>query len=154
MGGFAQSKEKYMCQTEIISQAINRIGYRSFERRMNQASPFFAEKRGEMTRLLNEVDSLCEQLHEDFPTISPDDYRVFGPKLRIVIATLKALLRESRSQSGFASYQERLKGQIADLEELEQDIKTFRVEASQNDSQKTAMSTIGKLDFSRLVKTK
>ena len=70
-----------MCQTAIITQHIGRIGRRSFDRRMRLASPLYVERRGELARLLNEVDSLSERLHNDFPTISADDYRLFGPEL-------------------------------------------------------------------------
>ena len=49
-----------MCQTSVISHHIGHIGRRSFDRRMRMASPMFVEKRGEMSRLLNEVDRLSE----------------------------------------------------------------------------------------------
>ena len=51
-----------------------------------------------MARLLNEVDRLSDRLHEEFITITEDDYRMFGPELKIVISTLKALRRESQSR--------------------------------------------------------
>ena len=39
-----------------------------------------------MARLLNEVDRLSDRLHEEFITITEDDYRMFGPELKIVIS--------------------------------------------------------------------
>ena len=48
--------------------------------------------------MLNEVDRLSDRLHEEFITITEDDYRMFGPELKIVISTLKALRRESQSR--------------------------------------------------------
>ena len=148
----SDSQYSSMCHPEIISQEIGRIGHRSFDRRMRMASPMFTEKRGEMTRLLNEADSLCNQLHEAFQTISPEDYAIFGPRLRIVIATLKALMQESQNQSSFTCYEERMKRQISDLEELEHDIKVFRVDAQKNESLKKAMKNVGQLDFSKLAR--
>ena len=87
-----------MCQTAIISRHIGRIGRRSFDRRMRMASPLYVEKRGEVTRLLNEVDRLSDRLHDEFITITEDDYRMFGSELKIVINTLKASRRESQSR--------------------------------------------------------
>ena len=112
----------------------------------------FTEKYEEMTCLMNEVDSLCNQLHEAFQTISPEDYAVFGPRLRIVIATFKALMQESQNQSSFTCYEERMKRQLSDLEELEHDIKVFRVDAQKNDSLKKAIETVDKIDFSKLAR--
>ena len=47
-----------MCQTQVISKHIGRIGRRSFDRRMRIASPLFVERRGELARLLNELDKV------------------------------------------------------------------------------------------------
>ena len=47
-----------MCQTQVISRHIGRIGRRSFDRRMRIVSPLYVERRGEIARLLNEVDAL------------------------------------------------------------------------------------------------
>ena len=139
-----------MCQTAIISQRIGRIGRRSFDCRMRMASPTFEQKRGELARILNEVDRLSEQLHEDFPTITADDYRMFGPKLNIVISTLKSLRDESRSHSELTAYSARMSDQIIDLEELNHDIVTFRIHALNNKELNEAMTEVGKIDMSYL----
>ena len=77
-----------MCQTAMISQHIGRIGRRSFDRRIRLASPMYMERRGELARLLNDVDRLSNLLHDEFPTITAEDYRMFGPELKIAISTL------------------------------------------------------------------
>ena len=140
-----------MCQTTAISKRIGRIGRRSFDRRMRLASPLFVERQGEIQRLLNEVDRLSERLHEDFPTITPEDYQLFGPELKIAISTLKALRRESLHRRELSPYNERMRQQIADLEELDHDIRTFRVHAPNNENLKQVMDTIGSLDFSQIL---
>ena len=140
-----------MSETKIISKNISSIGRRSYSRRMRMASPSFVEKSGEMDSLLNDVDSLCQQLHDDFPTITVDDYLMFAAKLQILIATLKALLQERQAYSYVGDYNERLRLQIVDLEELDHDFKTFKVDAPQNEALKQAMTAIGQLDFSRIV---
>ena len=140
-----------MCETQIISKRISSLGRRSFSRRLRMASPAFVEKRGEMNSLLNDVDSLCQLLHEVFPTITAEDYMLFAAKLHILITTLKALLQERQAYSFAFDYKERLRQQIEDLEELDHDLKAFKVDAPQNEGLKQAMMAIGQLDFTRIV---
>ena len=141
-----------MCQTQIISRHIGRIGRRSFDRRMRIASPLFVEKRGELARLLNEVDRLSDRLHEEFPTITENDYRLFGPELKIVIATLKALRQDSLTRKELKPHNDRMRQQILDLEELDHDIKAFRVDAPKNKELQATMAMLGSLDLSKLPK--
>lgn len=141
-----------MCETQIISRHIGRIGRRSFDRRMRIASPMFVEKRGELARLLNEVDKLSDRLHDEFPTISEDDYRMFGPELKVLISTLRDLRQESLVRKELKPYNDRMRQQIADLEELDHDIVEFRVKALKDEAMQAAMAEVGKLDFSYLFK--
>lgn len=141
-----------MCQTQVISKHIGRIGRKSFDRRMRIASPLFVERRGELARLLNEVDKLSDRLHEEFPTISENDYRLFGPELKVMISTLKALRQDSLTRKELKPYNDRMRQQIADLEELDHDIKAFRVDAVQNKELQATMALLGNLDFSKLPK--
>ena len=139
-------------QTQVISKHIGRIGRKSFDRRMRIASPLFVERRGELARLLNEVDKLSDRLHEEFPTISENDYRLFGPELKVMISTLKALRQDSLTRKELKPYNDRMRQQIADLEELDHDIKAFRVDAVQNKELQATMALLGNLDFSKLPK--
>lgn len=139
-----------MCQTAMISRHIGRIGRRSFDRRMRLASPAYIERRGELARLLNDVDRLSNQLHDEFPTITAEDYRLFGSKLRIVIDTLKQLRKDSLTHHELTKYNERMRQQIIDLEELDHDIKEFRVIAPKDKGLQQTMAAIGQLDFSHL----
>ena len=141
-----------MCQTQVISKHIGRIGRKSFDRRMRIASPLFVERRGELARLLNEVDKLSDRLHEEFPTISENDYRLFGPELKVMISTLKALRQDSLTRKELKPYNDRMRQQIADLEELDHDIKAFRVDAVQNKELQATMALLSNLDFSKLPK--
>lgn len=139
-----------MCQPLIISRHIGRIGRRTFDRRMRMASPLFVEKQDELPRLLKEVDRLSDRLHSDFPTISEMDYRLFGPELRIVISTLKELRRESLIRKELKPYNDRMRQQIADLEELDHDIRAFRVDAPKNNELQATLALLGNLDYSKL----
>lgn len=147
---FAADIESAMCQTEVISHRIGLISRRSFDIRMRMASPLFVEKRGEMSRLLNDVDGLCSQLHEDFPTITEEDYKMFGAELSLLIDTLKSLKHDSMTYEKYATPMDRLSRQIADLEELEHDIIAFRVKAPLNSLLNETMQMVGGLDFSKL----
>lgn len=138
-----------MCQATMISRHIGRIGRRSFDRRMRIASPQYVEKRGEVARLLNEVDRLSDRLHDEFITITADDYRMFGPELKIVISTLKALRRESLSRPELKVYDNRMREQISDLEELDHDIYVFRVKAPNNERLQKALDSLKDLDYSK-----
>ena len=141
-----------MCETQIISRHIGRIGRRSFDRRMRIASPMFVEKRGELVRLLNEVDKLSDRLHDEFPTISEEDYRMFGPELKVLISTLRDLRQESLVRKELKPYNDRMRQQIADLEEIDHDIKVFRVDAPKNKELQATMALLSDLDFSKLPK--
>ena len=139
-----------MCQTRVISHHIGHIGRRSFDCRMRMASPLFVEKRGEMARLLNEVDRLSERLHDEFATITEDDYRMFGAELKIVIKTLKDLRRDSQRRIELKPYDDRMRQQIADLEELDHDIREFRITAPKDEALQSTLSLLAKMDFSNL----
>ena len=138
-----------MCQTAVISRHIGRIGRRSFDRRMRIASPLYVEKRGEVARLLNDVDRLSDRLHDEFITITEDDYRMFGSELKILISTLKDLRRDSRMRAELRPYDERMREQIADLEELDHDIYVFRVKAPKNEELQKTLESLKDIDYSK-----
>jgi hypothetical protein len=119
---------------------------------MRIVSPLYVERRGEIARLLNEVDALSECLHDEFPTITEEDYKIFGPELKVVIDTLKSLLKESLTRHELKPYNERMREQIVDLEELDHDIWEFRIKALKNEKLQAAMAAAGKIDFSYLFK--
>ena len=115
---------------------------------MRIVSPLYVERRGEIARLLNEVDALSERLHDDFPTITEEDYKLFGPELKIVIGTMKSLLKESMTRRELKPYNERMREQISDLEELDHDIRVFRIDAPKNERLQKTLAQIDKADFS------
>ena len=98
---------------------------------------------------MNEVDRLSERLHDEFITITEDDYRMFGPELKIVISTLKALRRESQSRPELKVYDDRMRQQILDLEELDRDIVEFRIKAVKDEELQRTLASISELDFSK-----
>ena len=77
---------------------------------------------------------------------------MFGSELKILISTLKDLRRDSRMRAELRPYDERMREQIADLEELDHDIREFRVEAPKDKGLQAAMASVGEIDFSYLFK--
>jgi len=138
-----------MCQTAVISRHIGRIGRRSFDRRMRMASPLFMEKQGEIARLLNDVDRLSDRLHDEFITITEEDYRMFGSELKLLISTLKALRRDSQSRPELKPYDNRMREQILDLEELDHDIYVFRVKAPKNEELQKTLESLKDINYSK-----
>ncbi len=114
------------------------------------ASPLYEEKKGELERLLNDVDCLSECLHDEFMTITEADYQMFCSELKIVISTLRALLRESQSRPELRRYNNRMREQIIDLEELDHDIVEFRVKAPKNKVLQESIASLKDIDFSYL----
>ena len=114
------------------------------------ASPLYEEKKGELERLLNDVDRLSECLHDEFMTITEADYQMFCSELKIVISTLKALHRESQSRPELRRYNNRMREQIIDLEELDHDIVEFRVKAPKNKVLQESIASLNDIDFSYL----
>lgn len=147
-----EKKLSDMCQAATISRSIGRLGRRSYDRRMRVVSPAFVERKGDMTRLCNSVAGLCDLLHEDFVTITKEDYEVFGGELRVLISTLKDLYADSNLRPELKESNERLRAHIEDLVELDHDIVNFRVRLQEDEEMKQTMKAIGKLDFSRFVK--
>lgn len=145
------NKYRKMCQTAIISRSIEHLGRKSFDRRMRIVSPLYSERKGDLTRICNQLSNLCEMLHTDFSTITKEDYAVFGPELKVLISTLKDLYSDSKKTRLLHEDNERLREHIQDLEELDHDIKCYRLKLQNNPSVQSAMSSIGKLDFSRFV---
>ena len=77
---------------------------------------------------------------------------MFGSELKIVINTLKALRRESQSRPELKPYDDRMRQQIMDLEELDHDIVEFRIKAPKNKELQDALASIKDIDFSYLFK--
>lgn len=112
----------------------------------------FVDRKGDMTRLCKSVADLCGRLHDEFPTITREDYEVFGGELRVLIDTLNDLYRDSLLRTELEESNELLKEQIDDLMEVNHDIVNFRVRLQEDEEVKRTMEAIGSLDFNRFLK--
>lgn len=116
-----------MCRTTLISNNIVRLGTRSFRQRMEAVSgrkyPI-----GQLSDLNRDIESLCDLLHEDYNSITSEDYSVFGPQLKMMLQSMKDLHRlcsAMPSSYNFERETERLEMNRSDLYELSYDIENY-----------------------------
>lgn len=79
-----------MCQTALISKNIVRIGMRSFGQNL-EAAAGNTTTRQKIASLNHSIDTLYDLLYEQYNDITPADYKIFGPQLRLLLDSLKNL---------------------------------------------------------------
>lgn len=124
-----------MCETEQISRSIVRLSKRTFDYRLKAVSSQKMEQKGVLTRLNNQLDSLYDTLYEAYPEMSEADYRFLSPYLSILIDTLKKLYsayQKLDTTSWMKEANERLSMNISAIEEIEHDIRNFKINLHQN----------------------
>lgn len=80
-----------MCQTEVISNTVVRLGRRSYTHRMEVARPN-SYGSAQLARLYRGLDDLYELIYEDWRNITEADYAVFGGQLVILVKTVKTII--------------------------------------------------------------
>lgn len=124
-----------MCQTEIISQSITRLSKRTFARRLDVLSPQVIEHKGTLTRLNNELDDLYDLLYDSYAEMTEAEYHTLSPYLSILISTLKDLCtayKRTNYYKTIAESVERLRMNIVAIEEIEHDIRYFKIALPKN----------------------
>lgn len=119
-----------MCQTILISDSIVSLSKRSFSRRLRTVSSHVAAEKGVLTRLNNQLDELYELLYSNYPSMTVSDYECFKGHLSILIETLKALYcdyQHSSYKDMLSVYIENLCSNIQALEEIDNDIRNYKV---------------------------
>ena len=84
-----------MCEAGLITRKVVRLSRRSFNHRIEVASPTGYQK-GQLARLNRELDSLYDTIYDDWTTISEDDYKMFGGQFQLLILTIKQLYEACR----------------------------------------------------------
>ena len=118
-----------MCQTALLSKSIVRISARSFEHNLEAVSGLYVTH-NKLTRLNNALDRLYDTIYDQFNDITPDDYRIIGPQLLLLLNTLKGLTNTYKKMHTSGRLSEevtKLGRNYSALYELNHDIKTFRV---------------------------
>ena len=123
-----------MCQTNTITQSVVRLSRRSFNHRMDVASPQGYHV-SQLVRLNHDLDSLYELLYSEWRTVTEEDYRVFGGQFVIMLQTLKQLYDSCRrlpKSKGLKDETEKLGMNYSALSELNSDIMNFSIRAPHN----------------------
>lgn len=119
-----------MCQTMLISNSIVSLSKRSFARRLRIASYRVAVEKSALTRLNNQLDELYELLYDNYSSMTASDYDSFKDNLSILLSTLKDLYRDYRRSSfrnPLAESIDSLQSNIAALEEMDSDIRNYKI---------------------------
>lgn len=143
-----------MCQTRLITNKVLRLSRRSFNHRLEAASPKGYQYR-QLVRLNRELDSLYDTIYDDWTTITEDDYKVFGGQLVILIQTIKQLYdacKKLPKEMGMKEETRKLSMNYSALYELNSDIVNFRIKLPKNEEMKETLRELSKLDNSRRMK--
>lgn len=131
---YNQSIKENMCQTEIISQSIVKLGTRSYRHCLEALAPeeYSVDR---LRRLNHDLDAFYELLYSRCNTITARDYDVFGKQLTSMLGVLKSLYvscKQMPKEYGVAVEAEKLKRNYSALYELNGDIRNYRVRAAKD----------------------
>ena len=124
-----------MCEAGLITRRMVRLSRRSFNHRIEVASPN-GYQIGQLARLNRELDSLYETIYDDWTTITEDDYKVFGGQFQLLIVTVKQLFdacRKLPKEMGLKDEIRKLGMNYSALHELNSDIVNFRIKLPKNE---------------------
>ena len=137
-----------MCQTEIISNTVVRLGKRSYTYRM-----VFAGSNGygvaQLARLNRDLDELYDLIYEDWRDITEVEYAVFGRQLVLLVKTVKLLYDDCRRMSASSTIRtqvDRLGMNYSALYELNSDIVNFCIKMPKNQEMKHLMRRLEEVD--------
>jgi hypothetical protein len=141
-------KQKIMCEAGLITRKVVRLSRRSFNHRIEVASPN-GYHYSQLARLNRELGSLYEAIYDDWTTITEDDYKVFGGQLQLLILTIKQLYDACRrlpKENGLKEETRKLSMNYSALYELNSDIVNFRIKLPKNEEMKQTLRKLADLD--------
>lgn len=118
-----------MCQTAVISKNIARVSTRGYQQNVEALAgePLRLQK---LSRLNSSLDSLYQLLHDQFNTISSEDYARIGPQLSLLLSIIKDLHKTYRRLGASADMRreaKRLSDNYSALYEINSDIRQYRL---------------------------
>ena len=111
----------------LISNSIVSLSKRSFARRLRTASYRVAVEKSALTRLNNQLDELYELLYDNYSSMTASDYDSFKDNLSILLSTLYRDYRRSSFRNSLAESIDSLQSNIAALEEMDSDIRNYKI---------------------------
>lgn len=130
-----------MCQTNLISQNIERLSVRSYRQRLKVSTPD-SYNLSYLVHLNKDLEDFYELLYSQWNTITEDDYHVFGGKLQIMLQTIKELLDTFITTFSTIKWKDEiniLKMNYSALFELNSDIINFRIKLPKDSDIKALM---------------
>lgn len=137
-----------MCEVGLITRRVVRLSRRSFNHRIEVATPGSYQK-SQLTRLNHELDSLYETIYDDWTTITEDDYKVFGAQFHLLIQTVKQLYdacRKLPKEMGLKDEIRKLGMNYSALYELNSDIVNFRINLPKSEEMKSTLHKLAEID--------
>jgi hypothetical protein len=139
-----------MCQANVITRRVVRLSRRSFNHRIEVASPNGYPKE-RLAKLNHELNNLYEMIYEEWATITEDDYKVFGGQLEILLQTIKNLYDTCKKQPremDLKDETQKLGMNYSALYELNSDIVNFRIKLPQNEEMRQVLNQLAEMDNS------
>ena len=142
-----------MCQTGLISRNVLRLSRRSYNHRLEVATPN-TYRVSQLMKLNRELDNLCELIYSEWRTVTEEDYRVFGGQFQIMLQTLKQLYescRKQQKQMNLGDEVKKLGMNYSALNELNSDIVNFSIKLPKNQTMKQLLTQLTEINNSPAV---
>lgn len=142
-----------MCQTGLISRNVLRLSRRSYNHRLEVATPN-TYRVSQLMKLNRELDNLYELIYSEWRTVTEEDYRVFGGQFQIMLQTLKQLYescRKQQKQMNLGDEVKKLGMNYSALYELNSDIVNFSIKLPKNQTMKQLLTQLTEINNSPAV---
>ena len=139
-----------MCETLAISQRMVRVSRRTYNNRLDVATPNRYSV-GKLARLNKDLDGLYELLYSQWRSVSDEDYNVFGGQFKLLLETIKGLYdtcRKAPSSMGLNNETRKLGMNYSALYEINSNIVHFAINAPKNENLKKALEMAGQVILS------
>lgn len=137
-----------MCQTILITKNIVRLSRRTYNQRIDSATPNHSPV-SKLSRLNKDLDKLYETLYDEWQSIGEKDYEVFGPQLTILLETIKALYNSYKKipkEKLLRKDVKKLGMNYAALYEINSDIISFKIKLPKDTEMKSIMTRLSEVD--------